>query len=699
MPSYGNAYAATGAIDPSDVKAHQVKNMKTQFYQAHYPCNASYWQQGVIDIRFIAGDQSLWSMIYGDNNYYQARRFFFNLLKRVRNMISGFQRRNRKSTITVPMQTDTDDLCDDFNKVLRWCEDRDGFQEILSGSFEGALAIGSDWLHLYPNYLTDPVSGDMMTDNVSTFNILVDSWFRKQDLSDCNGVWRRRWVSKKMAQALLPMHSKEISKMDPRGLKDGKFPVQAELLNLNTSQLFYMDEFYYRDTREATMIIDPKSGESTEWEEEEGEDEDTLNQVLRQMPWLLVKKMQIPTVKMSIALGDREMYNGPTLLGTDSYPFIPTFCYYEPDLQSYSWRLQGIVRNARDAQYLYNMRKVIELDILQSQINSGWIYKIDRVVDPKAFRQSGQGFLVPLKAGDAPISDSVQRIEAPNVPASMIELSKILGEEVNRIIGANEELLGSATDDKAGILSMLRQGAGLTTLQPIFDRLDYTQRLFGKLRLEAIRKNFTKGKVRNILGHEPDPRFFKSGSLKYSIAVEEGNYSTTQRQMELQQLLHFREIGMPISDRAIMNAAFITNKKQLMAELDQNAQQQQQQQQQQAQIEQAKQQSEMMLEQAKSRTEEARQIELIASAKEKEAKVDEDLSTAEAKRIEAEMNLVKLMIDLEDSDLKSFGNAFNIAQMMKNSNNPNQQSTMEENNGKGRRTQQTAKKRVGKVRG
>src|SRR5208282_4247548 len=118
------------------------------------------------------------------------------------------------------------------------------------------------------------------------------------------------------------------------------------------------------------------------------------------------------------------------------------------------------------------------------------------------------------------------------------------------------------------ILSMLRQGAGLVTLQTIFDKLDYTQRLYGKLRLQAIRKNFSKGKIRNILGHEADPRFFTSHSQKYSIAVEEGNYSTTQKQMELQQLLHFKEIGMGISDKSIMRAAFITNKKQVMQEME-----------------------------------------------------------------------------------------------------------------------------------
>jgi hypothetical protein len=44
-----------------------------------------------------------------------------------------------------------------------------------------------------------------------------------------------------------------------------------------------------------------------------------------------------------------------------------------------------------------------------------------------------------------------------------IKLDSIKYSSVSQISGVNEELLGSATDDKAGILSQLRQGAGLTS--------------------------------------------------------------------------------------------------------------------------------------------------------------------------------------------------------------------------------------------
>ncbi len=558
----------------------------------------------------------------------------------------------------MPNQDDTDPLVDDYNKVLKWSEERDGFHEYFSQAFEGAMDTGLSMLHMYPDYTLDPISGDIFTDQVSYNNILMDANWRKQDLTDCAFAWRRRWVNKNAAKALLPGHSKEIDKMNVMGTKDGRFPLQAELLNLNVSSLMCYDEFHYRSTRESSIILDPKSGEAVEWEPQEDEDPEMLNMIMRQQPWLQIKKTQVPTVKLAICLGGKTVYDGENLLRIDSYPMVPLLCYHEPDIQSYAWKIQGIVRNLRDAQYLYNMRKVIELDILQSQINSGWIYKMDRVVDPKAFRQSGQGFVIPLKNNEYPINDSIQRIEAPNIPQSMMDLSRSLSEDITKISGVNEELLGAATDDKSGILAALRQGAGLVTLQTVFDKADYSQRLYGKIRLQAIRKNFSRGKVQSILGHEPDPRFFTSHSLKYGIAVEEGNYTTTQRQMELQQLLHFKEIGIAISDSDIIQAAFITNKKKVIENMEKQSQAQQQQQQQEAQQAAQVDQSKMAESYAKSQLD-------MARTKESLAKVDELEATAEHKKAQADFELVKMMVELEDMDLANFRSSLEAAEEIK----------------------------------
>ncbi len=659
-----------GFIDPSDISAKNLKQMKDDFYNSNYPSQSAYWAQGYIDKRFKAGDQSLYNYSAGNNFNQNSYRYFFNLIRRHINMICGFQRKNRKSTITLPIHGDDDPLSDDFNAVMRWCEDRDGFQEYLSEAFEGSCDTGMTLLYMYPDYTLDPVSGDFFTDAVSYNNFLIDQFFRKQDLSDCNGIYRRRWVSKQMAYTLLPGYEEEIKRMKPSSMKDGRFPVQAELQNVAMNNLFTYDEFHYRTTREATMIIDPYSGESMEWEKEDGDADDLMERTVAQQPWLQVKKMQIPTVKLCISIGDKQVYDGANLLNIDSYPCVPSLCYYEPDISAFSLRCMGVIRNMRDPQFLYNMRKVIEMEILQSQINSGWIYPVDAVTDPKAFRQSGQGFLIPLKAGHTPAE--IQRIEAASIPQSLLELSASLAEDITKISGVNEELLGSATDDKSGILSMLRQGAGLTTLQTIFDKLDYTQRLYGKIRLQAIRKNFSKGKVRNILGHDADPRFFSSHSQKYSLAVEEGNYSATQRQSELQQLLYFKEMGMNIPDKSIMRKAIITDKRQLMEDIEEEQQQQQQ-------AQQAEQQQKAQVDNAKIMNAFSKSKLDMAKTEEAYANIDKLHASAEHEIMESDYKLVEMMVNLEDMQFNQFKNSFELAQAVKLANQPQKPSNQMQN--------------------
>jgi hypothetical protein len=657
---------SAGYMDPSDPKARNLTQMKDEFYNSNYPGQSAHWVQGSIDKRFKVGDQFLYNLIYG-NNSSQAQKFFLNMIRRHINMICGYQRKNRKSTIAIPLNDDADQLADDFNKVMRWTEDRDGYQEYQSQAFEGSCDTGMTLLWGYLDYALDPY-GDFFTDCVAYNNFLIDQYFRKQDLSDCNGIWRRRWTSKNGAKMLVPGYAKEIDKMKPGGMKDGRFPLQAELQNVAINNLFTYDEFHYRTTREAKMVIDPYTKEGVEWEQDDDDADDLMEQTLRQQPWLQVKKMQIPTCNMVISIGGKNIYDGPNQLGLDIYPCVPSICYHEPDMQSYSWRLMGVIRNLRDPQFLYNMRKCIELNILQTQINSGWIFSTDAVVDVKAFRQSGEGFIIPLKAGHLP--NEIQRIEPSAIPQSLLELSNGLSEDITKISGVNEELLGSATDDKSGILSMLRQGAGLVTLQTIFDKLDYTQRLFGKLRLQAIRKNFSKQKIKNILGHDPDPRFFTSHSQKYSIGIEEGNYSTSQRQTELTQLLHFKELGIPISSKSIVRAAFITNKKLVMQEMEEEQQAQAQQAQAEAQKQEKLDNAKIMGMFSKSKVDIAKEQETYASAQEKLAKVNEINSMAEHNSIEADLNMVKLAMELEDVQFNQLSQAWQFKQAMKAAEQP-----------------------------
>lgn len=617
------------------------------FYAESITINQSFWGEADTDTRFEAGDQTLWNDLYGNLPANRRRQFNFNRIRRVINMISGYQRRNRKSTIVTPIENADNDTADQFTKIMMWVNQQEGVLETLSESFHGALVTGMNLLQVWVDYRSDPVSGNIRVDNCSYNSFLIDPYFRKADLSDCNALWKRSYLTKRECISLLPDKVDLILGLWGQDNRDGKFQFMPETYNYGLKNLLTYDEFYYRDYRTQRMLVDTQTGETQEWR---GQDEEALKVFLRTFPTVSVVEQEIPTVKLAIVVQGRVMYDGPNPIGIDNYPFVPVLGYYTPQMPYFPWRIQGVVRGLRDSQYLYNRRKVIELDILESQINSGWKYKENALVNPKDVFLSGQGRGLALKE-EAQMTD-VEQIIPPQVPPSMIQLSEILGKEIQEISGVNEELLGSAMDDKAGILSMLRQGAGLTTLQPLFDQLDRSQKLLGKIIIDIIQSNFTPGKIKKILeGKEPTDQFYNKAFGKYDATVEEGINTTTQKQMHFAQLLQLREVGVQIPDHVLLDAATLQNKNELIAAVQQQQQQAMQLQQQQAQVAMQEQQAKIELAQARAMADRGLGIERVSRVQENQALAQERQSAAVKDQDLALLNFVKALKEIEHVDL------------------------------------------------
>lgn len=615
-----------------------IQQMKDDLYRQSSPQNSAFWAQARIDQRFKAGDQDLWNEIIGNSRNRSKYQFFFNFIRRQINMVAGYERQHRKSTMCIPQRDDAQQDSDDMTQILLNLYSRGSFHESKSNAFEGAITAGQDFLHVYKDTLHDPVSGDLSVDHVGFQNVLIDPWYRKQDLSDCNFIWRRRWLTEQAAIMIMPEAKKDITRIKSGGSRDGKFPMQAQALGGMTDNLYYVDEFYYREFRKAILVTNIMTGQTREWPGKK----DEVVQMVGNQPWFIIKEVEIPTVRLNICINGHEIYDGVNQLNIDRYPFVPYLCYHEPDISSFQWRTQGIVRGLRSAQYLYNRRKIIEFDMLESQPNSGWIYKPSHLVNPKDVYKTGQGQGIGLKENaDA---TSLQRIAPPDIPPTVVALSESLSRDMMQISGVNEELLGAAEDDKAGILAQLRQGAGLTTLQTIFDRADLSQKILGEILVEAVQKNYTTAKVTAILGRQPSPTFFDTDTLRFGIEIEEGIYSTTQKQLALRQGAYFREtLGIAIPDTFFIKNATLPNKTELEEMMEQEKQAQMQQQQQMMQLQQQKDQVEDQLKMAQSAEKMAsaelkqnQALEIDANIDQKSSSADE--SSAKTLKILAELN-------------------------------------------------------------
>ena len=636
-----------------------VHQMLEYYYAQSITVTQSFWSEADLDNRFLVGDQTLWADVYGNLPAFRKRQFNFNRIRRIINMISGYQRQHRLSTVVTPIENGDNETASQLSKAMMWINNNGNILETISSAFEGSLTTGMNLLSVWMDYRQDPINGDIRVDNCSYNEYMIDPFFKKPDLSDCRYVWTRKWLNKRELKSLFPQRKDEIDSMYARGWRDGKFQFQPEAYNYAMQDLLTYDEFYYLDYRERKLLVDTQTGGTLEWQ---GNDYD-LKEYQGLFPQVTTVDQTVPTVKLAIQINGKTFYHGQNPMGIYCYPFVPVLCYYEPQTPYFPNRCQGVVRGLRDAQYLYNRRKQIELDILESQINSGVKFKEDSLVNPKDAFLTGQGRSLALKK-DADMND-VQQMLPPQIPPSMIQLSEILAREIQEISGVSEELLGMSNDDVAGVLSMLRQGAALTTLQKPFDQLNFSQKQLGKICLELMQKNFTPGKIKRIINEEPTQEFYSRAFATYDVVVEEGLYTATQKQMQFKQLLDLRQMGMEIPSKTLIEASTLQNKDRLVEDI-------QAQEQQTAQMAQSQQQYQQMVQAAtikslesKSMADQGLGLERVARIEENRALASERLAEAQNQRSLAGYHEIKAAKELQEMDISQLQKLIHIVERIK----------------------------------
>jgi hypothetical protein len=643
----------------------EILSRMEAFYAESITINQSFWSEADADTRFESGDQTIFNDLYGNLPANRRRQFNFNRIRRVINMIDGHQRKNRKSLICKPIENGDDETASQFTKIFMNLNNRERVLHTISDSFHGALVTGLNLLEVWVDYRSDPISGDIKVDNCSYNSFLIDPFFRKADLSDCNSIWKRSFLTKREVISLMPDYEEIIMGLqgnDSGSARDGKFQFMPESYNYGMKNLLTYDQFYYRDYRTQKMLADVSTGETMEWR---GDDE-MLKAFLEQEPTVTVIDQTVPTVKLAIVVQGKVLYDGPNPNGTDRYPFVPVFGYFEPQMPYYPQRVQGVVRGLRDPQYLYNRRKIIELDILESQINSGWIYKENALVNPlDVFNLSGQGRGLALKE-EASMTD-VQQIQSPQIPPTTLQISEQMAREVQEISGVSDELLGfDSKETLSGYHAAIKASNATTTLQKLYDQLDNSYNLLGNIFIDIIQSNYTPGKIKKILeGEEPKPQFYNKAFGKYHAVVEEGMNTTTQKQMQFAQYLQLREAGIPIPDSVIIEAATLQNKKQLIDAMAQEKQQAMQMQQSQVQMA-------MQEQEAKIQALKAKAVADVGLGRERDSRIEENSALAVERRAAAikdldigQLNLIKAIKELDTMDVNHIQQLLAISDMIK----------------------------------
>lgn len=630
------------------------------YEEAFYAWNVFYpW--AAKDLQMYLGDQ--WETSDKIKLQEEGRSTWsFNLIRKNINMVDGYQRAHRLSSVVVPQEAQDQQAADDLSQMLQYVfQAGDGYKTI-SDAFSGAIKTGWNLCTVWMDYRDDPVNGDIKFGREPYSGFITDPYFTRKDLGDCNYVIRRKYLSPEQVISLLPGYEKEIWEIWKNGnARDDKFTWLPYQQQPNGQDYIAYNEFYEQKWRQVPVLVDEQTGEYTEWEGPK----EALEQFLKQFPQL--KKITKPKryVECHIILNDVYIKSERNQFGLNEYPFVPFFGIFEPESDRWELKLQSLVRCMVDPQTETNRRLSQMTDMIESQINSGWLADEDSVINPNSLFQSGQGKVIWRRQNAKP--GAVEKIQPGNIPPSFFQLTDVFAQGMSEILGVNDAAFGiPESGQETASLMMMRQGAAITNLQYVFDNLRSAQKQLSEKVLK-LALTWTPEKWARILGRQPDPRIFQEGVLKYDIAIQEGILTDTQRQMRFRQMTDLYQLTggpgvSPITPQMLYDEAPLQGKTQISQLIAQNMQQAQQQ---------AQQQQQMQMEVLQGQMEnlKASSIEKVAGAKERYTRAfantsleTERSARAVDDRASAALDRVKAIKELQELDLESLMKGLTILQ-------------------------------------
>jgi len=624
-------------------------------YERAYQLWNTFYAEAYKDLSYYLGNQwSLEELAYLNNQ--RRSSFTYNKIRRIINLVQGYQRKNRLASVIRPIENASEATAEQLSDCMQYVmQSADGY-EAISDAFKGALTTGMSFLSPWLDYRNDPVSGDIRFHRDDWNAVIMDPFFTKKDLSDCSFVARRKFLSRTEVMSLLPEKADVINSL-PWGSRDDKFTYMPYARQWGMQKLLNYTEYWRTRWENKEVLVDMSTGETKEWDG----DKKRL-QLFRQLyPQLEVIRKPVKSVELGIIVEGELLYYGKDPFGLNEFPFVPFMAIFEPSYDLFTWKVQSLVRIVRDPQTELNKRRSKMVDIIDNQLNSGWIAKTNSVSNPTSLYKTGQGQVIFLKP-EAQMTD-IQRLNPADIPPAMFQLEQEFEKDIMEIAGVNSELFGMAENDKvetAGMLAKMRQGAGLVNLQDIFDGLRESQKLLGRKVLKLIQLNYTPEKIELITKKKPSDEFYSKTFAKYDVVVEEGLLTDTQQQTEYLQLSALKMMGINVTDEELIDASNLHDKKKMKDRMAAQAQQAQQMQQQQTQLAMENQAVITEAAHAKSQSDQALAAERTAKIQLDAALNAERIARSEEDRTAGVLNLIKAVKELEGMDLEALAKKLQI---------------------------------------
>lgn len=486
----------------------------------------------------------------------------FNHIYRTINTIAGyFDQSQLGYSVQAVSPDDTSSITAD---ILNDCLRRVCYQEDVYGKISNCVRetciTGWSGLRAY----VDPSAGnEIKVRNLSWSTMVLDPWLTQKDLSDCGYIAVQSLLPRAKLASMYPDKAGKIMSMPQTTGLDTHFPWSPSnrMPVMDNNRLNYT-EMYRMVLRPADHIYDPTTGETVLWEG----DREKFKQIRKVYPQAKLIKKPIPVIEYGVLIEQDLVVFSENPYGCNCYPIQPFFAIFEPSFDV-SKKIGSLVGIIADSQKAYNKRKNALLDILDTNLQSGVIYKEGSVVNPESLYmvRAGQNICIDR---DSSIHDSIQPYASVDIPNSLFQATYDLETNINTLLGVNPEMFGQTQGgsegpvEMSGVLYRMKQASAMTGMQPFFSSIREGQKLFGNILLKMIQANYSPEKMSKIAKKEPTSELFNKEWVKFNIVVQEGLIEN--RNSSLEQKLALRQLGIPVSTRSIIEDAPIYGKSEMI---------------------------------------------------------------------------------------------------------------------------------------
>ena len=152
-----------------------IQEFDNLYTDAYYAWN-SFYPEAETDLRFFLGDQ--WNEKEKRQLFQEGRNaFVFNRVRRNINMITGYQRKHRLSSVVTPIENSDQKTADQLSQLLLHVMNYGDGYRIISDCFGGALKTGWNLMNVWMDYREDPINGDIKFGREPYNGFIVDPYF------------------------------------------------------------------------------------------------------------------------------------------------------------------------------------------------------------------------------------------------------------------------------------------------------------------------------------------------------------------------------------------------------------------------------------------------------------------------------------------------------------------------------------------